>query len=156
MADFRAQLVAFGEPMTGPERVIVDEAIESIDSGRTRIAAQGPTIGATGSIMLSVDEKVDASLPDAGARLFKGQSPFTEPNGMTRATVIFLPIGPALRLVETHDPPASMPRGIPSRTVQYVTRVRDGRTISILGTAPATDGTFEDVMKRVAESLTVS
>jgi hypothetical protein len=156
MAEFRAELVRFREPLTGPERATVDQGIEAIDSGRTRIAAVGPTKGATGSIFLSVDEGVDATLPEAAARLFKEQSPFIEPNGPARATAIFLPIGPAVRLAETHEPPASAPGGIPSRTVQYVTRLRDGRTIWILGTAPASDDTFEAVMKRVAETLATS
>jgi len=153
MAEFRAELVRFREPLTDPERATVDQGIEAIDSGRTRIAAVGPTKGATGSIFLSVDEGVDATLPEAAARLFKEQSPFIEPNGPTRATAIFLPIGPAVRLAETHEPPASAPGGIPSRTVQYVTRLKDGRTIWIMGTAPASDDTFEAVMKRVAETL---
>src|SRR6266542_1609713 len=156
MTEFRAELVRFRESLTGPERATVDQGIESIDSGRTRIAAVGPTAGAAGSIVLSVDEGVDASLPEAAARLFKGQSPFTEPIEPTRATAIFLPIGPAVRLAATHEPQASAPGGIPSRTVQYVTRLRDGRTIWIMGTAPASDDTFEAVMQRVAESLAIS
>jgi hypothetical protein len=63
-----------------------------------------------------------------------------------------LPIGKAVRLVETHAVPAGV-QGVPSRTVEYITRLEDGRTLWIIASGPAAALTFEALIDASVMSL---
>jgi hypothetical protein len=57
---------------------------------------------------------------------------------------VTLAIGPAVRRVETHAvPPGSTTFQVPSRSVEYIARLDDGRTLWILASAPAVATTFD-------------
>jgi len=65
---------------------------------------------------------------------------------------VTLPIGKAVRLVETHAVPAGV-QGVPSRTVQYIARLEDGRTLWILASGPAAAPALEAIIDASVMSL---
>ena len=81
------------------------------------------------------ERKVDATLFGATQK--------REENGVT------LPIGPAERVLTTTEPSG----GSPSQAIYYLLRLDDRTSLILLGTAPATDRTFADVMAHAAETL---
>ena len=112
----------------------------------------GPSAGADANLIVQVDTG-DRSLEAAVARLGRLQEGFTDPSS-TDERPVALSIGQAVRRVQIHPVPSgSTAVGIPSRTVEYIARLDDGRTLWILATGPERATTFEALIDASVMSL---
>jgi hypothetical protein len=85
----------------------------------------------------------DASLEAAAARIGLLTSKVDQPTTVEERPVM-LPIGNAIRRVATHAvPPGTSIAAIPSRTVEYIALLADGRTLWIVASGPEASPTFE-------------
>ena len=144
IATYRAQIVAILDVAPPAVKAGYTLHLKDIDSGAVRMAAVGPTglDPVTGSMILQIDDG-DASLEAAAARIRRITSTVDQPTTVEERPVT-LPIGDAIRRVETHAvPPGTSIAAIPSRTVEYIAHLADGRTLWILASGPEASKTFE-------------
>jgi hypothetical protein len=111
--------------------------VADIDAGRVRLAALGPPgmPQQAASVTFQVDSG-DASLAAAMSRIERLALAIA-PSDTEDRRAVSLPIGDAIRIVTTHNSESIAPAGTwPSRAVQYVIRLHDGRTLWIDAVAP--------------------
>ena len=149
METYRALIESFAKGLTPEMQASVAEHLKAIDAGAVRIAAGGPIGGANASLLVEVDSG-DRSLEAAVTRL--RHVGMTTDSTLVDERPVTLATGKAVRRVETHAVPAGF-SGVPSRTVEYITRLDDGRTLWILGTGPAAAPTFEALIDASVMSL---
>ena len=135
--------------MTGDLQKAWQYEISIIDSGQTKALFAGPSAvsGFTATIDVGVLTNAD-SLSQAVDREAAAEAALFGPSATRSETSVALPLGPAERVLVTSTPSG----GSPSEDVEYVVRL-NGSTIELVGSAPATDTAFRDVMTHVAESL---
>jgi hypothetical protein len=129
---------------SSPEiKALLAAHLKAIDDGAIRVAAGGPAgSSANGSLIIQVDAG-DRSLEAAVARLGQFGKIFTNASSVEERPVT-LAIGNAVRRVETHPvAPDSGAGAVPARTIEYIARLEDGRTLWILATGPEAVTTFE-------------
>lgn len=138
---------------SGPEmKAILETHLKAIDEGAVRMTAGGPIGGANGNLIIQVD-RGDPSLEAAVARVGQFGTVFTNPSSVEERPVT-LAIGKAVRRVETHPvAPGSGEGAVPARTVEYIARLPDGRTLWILATGPESATSFEALIDASVMSL---
>jgi hypothetical protein len=93
-------------------------------------------------MILQIDDG-DDSLEEAAARIRRITSTVDQPMTVEERPIT-LQIGKVIRRVETHAvPPGTSIAAIPSRTVEYIALLPDGRTLWILASGPEASPTFE-------------
>ena len=150
MATYRSLIDSFAKASSPEVQRFFARHVRDIDSGAVKMAAGGFIGGANGSLIIQVDSG-DRSLDAAVTRLRKVGMTSTD-STLVDERPVTLPIGKAVRLVETHAVPAGV-QGVPSRTVQYIARLADGRTLWILASGPAAAPTFEALIDASVMSL---
>jgi hypothetical protein len=122
--------------------------IELIDTGQVRAVFTGPSaaFNATASIEVIVLPGSE-TLTEAVSREQKAAAALIE--GQRDQTDATLPIGSAIRVLVLTDPEG----GVPSQGIQYFVKLDDGTTLMLIGSAPAADTEFAEVMSHVAQSL---
>jgi hypothetical protein len=144
MVTYRSLIVSILEVAPPAVKAGYTLHLKDIDSGAVRMAAVGPTgLGpVTGSMILQIDAG-DPSLEAAVTRIGLLTSKVDQPTTVEERPVT-LAIGNAIRRVETHAvPPGTSIAAIPSRTVEYIALLADGRTLWILANGPEASLTFE-------------
>jgi hypothetical protein len=142
MAMYRSLIESFAKTSSPEVQAILETHLKAIDAGAVRMAAGGFVAGANASYIIEVDSG-DRSLEAAVSRIRRFEMGASNTTLVEEGPVT-LAIGPAVRRVETHTvPPGSATLGVPSRTVEYIARLDDGRTLWILASAPAVATTFD-------------
>jgi hypothetical protein len=153
MATYRSLIDQFAKASSPEEQAILAEHLKAIDAGAVRMAATGFVASANASYIIQVDSG-DPSLEAAVTRIRRFESMATGTTLVDDGPVT-LAIGPAVRRVETHAvPPGSTFQGIPSRSVEYIARLDDGRTLWILASAPAVSTTFDPLIDASVMTIT--
>jgi hypothetical protein len=144
MATYRFLVSSFEKTSSPPTQALYTAHLKDIDDGAVRMAAGG-SVGVapvSGTMILQIDSG-DPSLEAAAARLGVIEAMVGEPTTVEQRSVT-LPIGTAIRRVETHAvAPGTATGAIPARTVEYIAILSDGRTLWILATGPEVATTFE-------------
>jgi hypothetical protein len=152
METYRFIIDAVVKTASPEEQAVLAVHLKDIDAGRVRIASGGQIGGANGTLIIQVDTG-DSSLEAAVARFGLLQKSFTDPSTTEERSVI-LAIGDAVRRVQVHPVPSgSTTAGVPSKTVEYIARLDDGRTLWILATGPAAATTFEALIDASVATL---
>ena len=142
LAMYRSLIDSFGKESSPEVQAMLETHLKAIDAGAVRMAAGGLVAGANASYIIQVDSG-DRSLEAAVTRIRRFEAMSAGSTAVDEGQVS-LGIGPAVRRVETHAvPPGSTIKGIRSRTVEYIVRLEDGRTLWILASAPAVATTFD-------------
>lgn len=150
MDTYRLLIDSFAKASSPEVQAFYARHLKDVDSGAVKLAAGGFIGGAVGSLIIQVDSG-DRSLDAAVTRLRDlGMTPTDSTLVDERSAT--LRIGKAVRLVETHAVPAGV-QGVPSRTVQYIARLDDGRTLWILASGPAAAPAFEALIDASVMSL---
>ena len=134
---------------SGSYRTALESLISDMDRGEIRafLTSQPTSDGFTESIIVQVEEG-DADIDSAVSRRIAALVAIAGPieQGVTEVNV---PLGEAIRVEIFSEPPGASP----SHLIEYVIRIRDGRTVSISGTGPSTDETFSETMRLIAETV---
>ena len=142
MAMYRSLIEQFAESSSPEVQALLAVHLKAIDAGAVRMAAGGLVAGANASYIIQVDSG-DRSLEAAVARIRRFEAMATGSTVVDDGPVT-LAIGPAVRRVETHAVAPGEEAGlVPSRTVEYIARLDDGRTLWILASAPGVATTFD-------------
>jgi hypothetical protein len=138
MATYRFLVATAAKGAPAPVRAFSLLHLADIDAGRIRLAALGPLgmpqQAATMFVQIDVG---DVSLAAASSRIKRLMRAIGPPDTEDERPVR-LPIGNAIRIVTTQGGGSNAPAGtVPSRAIQYVVRLTDGRTLWIDAVAPA-------------------
>jgi hypothetical protein len=152
VTDTRKLVVQMMAVMTDPAlKRAFEWQLAELDSGVVRLAGRGISTPscASASILLEIRPRA-ASVDDAveawQAHLAEaGLPPVTE-----ASEPVDLSIGHAVRRTLTTNPPG----GIPSRSIEYVVLLGDGRVAILIGVAPAIDAGFPALVDATAQSMT--
>jgi hypothetical protein len=143
----RQQLARFWPSTIGDARADVRTMMELLDSGRVRFMAVGPSaIRPWMASAMLIIETGDVSLDAAAAR--SSQRFVTKPVTHDMAPVT-LPLGRAMRVISTGNPSGAAP----TERVEYILRLPDGATLTLMGTSHEGDTPFIDIMETMARSL---
>jgi hypothetical protein len=142
MAMYRSLIDQYAKASSPEVQALLSIHLKAIDEGAVRMAATGFVAGANASYIIQVDSG-DRSLEAAVTRIRRIEAMATGSTVVDDGPVT-LAIGPAVRRVETHAvPPGEEATSVASRTVEYIARLDDGRTLWILASAPAVATTFD-------------
>ena len=154
LAMYRSLIDSFAKASSPEMQSILETHLKAIDAGEVRMAASGLVAGANASYVIQVDSG-DRSLEAAVTRIRRIEATATGTSPVDDGPVT-LAIGPAVRRVETHAvPPGSTFQGIPSRSVEYIVRLEDCRTLWILASAPAVATTFDALIDASVRTIRV-
>ena len=148
---FRQQLEDALPKMSSDGARVWKYQIDLIDAGQLRAVFAGPSPASTATASIEVIVLPGSeSLTEAVSR--EQEIVAAMIGGQRLQTDVTLPIGSAIRVLVTTDPEG----GIPSQGIQYFVKLGDTTTLMLIGTAPAADIAFGDVMAHVAQSLSRS
>jgi hypothetical protein len=153
VSTYRDRIDTQSKQNTGTVRAAMEELVRDADAGKLRTIAVGLTDyrAAYGTIIIQVNEG-DKSLEAAVSRIekrhdFVPHSDFEERN-------VDLAVGTAVRMSAVFPLRANPPPGaIPSHTVDYVVRLKDGRTLWLQATAPEAAKAFDAVIDAMVQTL---
>jgi hypothetical protein len=152
---YRDRIDTQSKQNSGAVRAAMEELVRDADAGKVRTLASGLTDyrAAFGTIIIQVNEG-DTSLDAAVSRIEKRHD-FVPHSGFDERHVD-LDIGASLRMsaifpVRPNPPPGA----IPSHTIDYVVRLKDGRTLWIQATAPEAATAFDALIDATVATLAV-
>jgi hypothetical protein len=151
LAVYRSTLESRRKAAEGQARTNLEWTIQRIDDGIIRVLAGGPsaTPSATATVIVSVEESGDADVDAAAARRIAELDDRLVGTTFEEQTAVDLPIGHAVRIVRSGGRPGSTP----SRSIEYIVVLPDGRTLLFSGGAPESDEAFTDLFARIARTL---
>ena len=137
IATYRLLVATAAEGASAPIRAASLIHLAAIDAGRVRFAALGPPgLPQQAASMTIQVESGDASLAAATSRITRLIQAIGPPDTEEKRPVR-LPVGDAFRIVTTQGSGSSAPvDAVPSRAVQYVVWLTDGRTVWVDAVAP--------------------
>lgn len=145
----QSQLEGQLESMTGELRAGFELVTDEIDRGVIRAVVISPdsTDDFTEAVFVSIEEG-DADLAAAAARRVDRMR-VAAPSIEVSESDVELPIGLARRVEAISQPDG----GSPIHLIEYIVLLEDGRTFTLTGTGPNSDGSLTDTMETMAQSL---
>jgi len=150
---YRDRINTQSKQNSGAVRAAMEELVRDADAGKVRSLSVGLTDyrAAFGTIIIQVNDG-DASLDAAVSRIEKRHD--FVPHSAFEERRVELDVGRSLRMsaifpVRPNPPPGA----IPSHTIDYVVRLKDGRTLWIQATAPEAAKAFDAVIDAAVQTL---
>ena len=150
---YRDRIDTQSKQNSGTVRAAMEELVRDADAGKVRSLSVGLTDyrAAFGTIIIQVNDG-DASLDAAVSRIEKRHD--FVPHSAFEERRVELDVGRSLRMsaifpVRPNPPPGA----IPSHTIDYVVRLKDGRTLWIQATAPEAAKAFDAVIDAAVQTL---
>jgi hypothetical protein len=150
---YRDRIDTQSKENTGTVRAAMEELVRDADAGKLRTIAAGLTDyrAAYGTIVIQVNEG-DISLDAAVTRIEKRHD--FVPHSDFEERTVDLDVGKAVRMSAIFPlRPNPPPGAIPSHTIDYVVRLKDGRTLWIQATAPEAAKAFDAVIDAAVQTL---
>ena len=154
IANFRTIVEASVTGSSQEMKRAIDALVRDIDDGSVRLVAAGTAgFGGWSATMTVQVNKGDLSLGAAVTRIQERSDGLVVRTSRDQGAVT-LEIGEAVRSVSTYAvEPSSGTGSVPSRVVEYVVRLADGRTLWVMATAPEAAEGFAELIDRSVGSF---
>ena len=142
-ADLRDQIEQSASGASPASKAVYEDLLRQVDAGEIRGGGIGPSgfDGWQGTMLIAVTpaESIDEQIERVRAQ----QTAFGLPSSTQRRTVT-LPIGEAVRIMDTADPPRdTVGQAVAARGIAYYIDLGDGRIFWMTATGPQDSPTFE-------------
>jgi len=155
VSTLRTVAEAYAKASSVPEqgRRAYTEVIDRIDAGQVRLYAIGPSgFGPWQSTMIG--EVIDGASLESQIEVVRVRQASVASPTSTERSEVDLPIGHAVRVMKTADPPVGVgPGAVPARSIDYFVALDDGRILWLNSTGPVASTTFEAMIDEAIATL---